>query len=166
MKQMDVKRERTLGGNKYFVRPFGAFTSARLGGDVMHFVMPFIGSFATLAKGTRSTDSLLDVDIASVIPNLTNSISGDKLESILKKLLVSHNNISVEIEGEAMAKPLTEDLANELFCGETQDMFILAWEVVAANFGGFFGKLAGPSGKLNLEKILEMAEASFKNMGN
>ena len=42
---------------------------------------------------------------------------------------------------------LTESLANELFCCEVQDMFVLAFHVIQLNFSGFFRKTGSPSGK-------------------
>ena len=42
---------------------------------------------------------------------------------------------------------LDMDLVNEIFCGEVQDMFILAFYVIRLNFNGFFKKLAGRFGK-------------------
>ena len=74
----------------------------------------------------------------------------------MKKLLVDHKNVSVE--GEATGgdvKQLTLDLANEVFCGEIQDMYILCWEVIKLNFGGFFKKLGAQSG--NLQGIIQTA---------
>ena len=43
---------------------------------------------------------------------------------------------------------LTEDLANEVFCEDVQDMFLLAFEVIRTNYNGFFKKLGGRFGPL------------------
>jgi hypothetical protein len=163
---MDIKKERKLGGNTFYVRPFGAFTSARLGGDVMHFMVPLIGGFASLAQHARGAVSLVDIDVSKVLPIVADGISGEKLERILKQLLVTHNNISVQLEGEKAPKQLDEDLADEVFCGDTQDMFILAWDVIAANFSGFFKKLVGPSGNLDAKGLLEAVQTKFANMAS
>ena len=42
---------------------------------------------------------------------------------------------------------MTEDLADEIFCGDTQDMFILAFDVIQANYSGFFKRLGGQFGE-------------------
>ena len=82
--------------------------------------------------------------------------SGAKVESMMKKLLVAHKNIVVELPvydedgvemDEAEQEVLDMDLVNEIFCGEVQDMFILAFYVIRLNFNGFFKKLAGRFGK-------------------
>ena len=54
----------------------------------------------------------------------------------MKKLLTQYNNIIVLIDGKQEA--LNDDLANEVFCGEAQDMYLLAFEVVKINFPGIF----------------------------
>nr|WP_325241814.1 hypothetical protein [uncultured Oscillibacter sp.] len=45
-------------------------------------------------------------------------------------------------------KVLDRDLADEVFCGEIQDMVILCYEVIKLNFRGFFKKLGARSGSL------------------
>ena len=42
---------------------------------------------------------------------------------------------------------LTDDLADEVFCGEIQDMFLLCFHVIKLNFNGFFKRLGTRSGK-------------------
>ena len=46
------------------------------------------------------------------------------------------------------AQLLTEDLANEVFCEDVQEMFMLAFEVVRSNYNGFFKKLGDLFGPL------------------
>ena len=62
---------------------------------------------------------------------------------------------AVDFNGET--KPLTEDLVNERFCGDVQDMYILAFHVIRINYGGFFGKLGTQSGK-----VAELAQKLMK----
>jgi hypothetical protein len=45
------------------------------------------------------------------------------------------------------AEPLTEDTLDELFAGEAQNIFILAFDVIKANYSSLFQKLGGPFGK-------------------
>lgn len=42
---------------------------------------------------------------------------------------------------------LDKDLADEVFCGDIQDMFILCYEVIKVNFSGFFKKLGVQFGR-------------------
>lgn len=146
MKQFDVACERRLSGNVFFIRPFPAFVSANLSGEVTALIIPVLGSILPVIGGASGSDedSLFDMDVEKAAPALAGALSGvngDKIESLLKKLLVKHGNISVELDGEHEVQKLTEDLANEIFCGDAQDMFILAFDVIKANFSGFFTKI-------------------------
>jgi hypothetical protein len=147
MKQFDVKATRVLNGGTFFIRPFPAFVSANLSGEIASLIMPALAAVVPSAGGKTPEGGVLDMDVKDAAPALA-SINGDRVESLLKKLLVKHRNISVELAGEREAQPLTEDLANDLFCGDAQDMFILAFDVVRVNFSGFFTKIGGPFGAL------------------
>lgn len=148
MKQFETK-SKTINGNTFYIRPFPAFTAANLTGELAALVTPLLGALAPLIGGAGSEKGLMDIDIDMAAPAVAgafSSLSGDKLEMLMKKLLTKYNNISVELEGENEAQKLNDDLANEIFCGDAQDMFILAFEVIRINFNGFFKKLGGQSG--------------------
>ena len=175
MKQHDVKKTRTLGGNTFFIRPFGAFKSANLSGEVAALLTPIIAAFAPVVDDLKKIGELkedasvldLDIDMEKLSPSLGQALSGfsgDRLESLLKKLLVQFKNISVEIDGRGEAQLLTEDLANELFCGETQNMFILLFDVIKVNYSGFFEKLGSQFGKA-ADAVHQKAEPSLVNTG-
>jgi len=145
MKLFEAK-ERALDGNTFYIRPFPAFKSANISGELFSLILPMLGSLAPMAKNLTSgnDDNLLDIDIDEMTPSLVkglSGLSGDKVERLLKLLLVRYKNISVEPKGKDEAVPLTEDLANELFCGNTQDMYILAVDVIKVNYAGFFKRL-------------------------
>ena len=151
MKQTQPK-VKSLNGNTYFIRPFPAFKAAHISGELFSVLLPMIGSIApAAAKALRkgSDDSVMDenLDITAIAQGLS-SLSGDKVELLLKKLLIHYQNIAVEPEGETVATPLTEAMANELFCGEAQDMFILAAEVIKVNYSSFFSKIGTRFGEL------------------
>lgn len=59
----------------------------------------------------------------------------------MKKLLIDNKNVSVESEAtDGQVKVLDYDIANEVFCGDVQDMYILCFEVIRLNFKGFSRK--------------------------
>ena len=58
--------------------------------------------------------------------------------------------------GEYEQEILDMDIVNEIFCGDVQDMFILAFYVIRLNFNGFFKRLAGPSGKAGEALVKKM----------
>ena len=72
--------------------------------------------------------------------------------------------MSYEPEGEKV-RLLTEDLANEIFCEEVQDMFILAFEVIRTNYNGFFKKLGNQFGSV-IEGLNTKGTPSQQNMAN
>ena len=156
MKLQDAT-EVVVNENHFYVRPFPAFRAANISGEVIKVIIPIIGSVLPFVSTSGDT-SVLDTDLATIAPEITKafeSLSGDAVEKLLRDLLVRGNNIAVYFIGET--KPLTEDLVNELFCGEVQDMYILAFHVIRINYGGFFGKLGTQSGK-----VAELAQKLMK----
>jgi len=152
---MEIKKERTLDGNIYFIRAFPAFAAANLSGEIASLIFPIIGVVVPLLGGKGEGESVLDMDAEKAAPLLAEGLSGingDKIESLLKKLLIKQSNISVQIQGSENAVVLTEELANELFCGDVQDMFILAWDVIQANFQRIFGKVSSLFGSLRQDR--------------
>jgi len=154
MKQMEVT-EKTIGEYTFYIRPFPAFTAANISGELSSVLIPVLGSLVPAVQNTQDESGDIDIskaDINDVVPSLAeamSSLSGDKFESLMKKLLINYKNVSVS--GEATngdTKLMTYDLANEVFCSEVQDMFILCWEVIKINFNGFFKKIRNPFGNL------------------
>ena len=164
MKQMEVTMK-TIGESVFYLKPFPAFVAVNISGELSSMLAPLVGSIAALVGddinlsdldgGSVSTEnlaSIMDADIEKALPIFTEAfskLSGDKMERIIKKLLIDHKNISVESEAtEGKVSLLTYELANEVFCGDIQDMFVLCYEVIKLNFGGFFKKLGGQFGNL------------------
>lgn len=149
LKQMDPTKE-TVGGYNFYIKPFAAFKAANLTGELASVLAPLLGALAPLVSDQKE-GSLMDVDAAQAAEALSNctNISGDKMEKLMQKLLLG-GHIVVELpdeEGEFKPERLDMDIANEIFCGEVQDMFILCFHVIKLNFNGFFKKIAGLSGK-------------------
>lgn len=158
MKQMEVT-EKTIGENTFYLKPFPAFVAVNISGELAAILTPMLGGIAALVGATSNgsgteekPDSIMDVEIEDALPALSQAfsgLSGDKFERLMKKLLIDHKNISVEGEAtDGDAKLLTYDLANEVFCGDVQDMYILCFEVIRLNFKGFFTKLGAQFGNL------------------
>lgn len=153
MKQHETS-EKQISGNTFYIRPFPAFTAANISGELAAVLAPAITGLAPLAMAASGAESdVMNLDV-SAFSGAMSGLSGDKVEGLLKKLLTKYNNVSVEIEDGV--KPLDNDLANEIFCGSAQDMFILAVEVINVNFKGFFEKIGGQFG-------LQKAQPKVKN---
>ena len=170
MKQLE-SREVTVGENIFYIRPFPAFKAAKLSGELAALVLPLATSLTSLIPaGTaagKTGSGLFDIDVKDVGPAIGaafSALSGDKIETVLKHLLISGKNVSVEVPGERV-QILTEDLANELFCEDVQDMFILAFEVIRTNYNGFFAKLGGRFGPVveSLKRTVTPSQASTES---
>lgn len=147
----------TVNDTVFYIFPFSAFTAANLSGEVIALIGPVVGSFLPLAgKGKGNTQNIdpdeqeqgkgiLDTEIdmeeaGKAVANAFSNLSGDKVERLLRKLLVDNGNIAYENEN-GKRERLTPDTADELFCGNAQGLFVLAFHVIRVNYSGFFGKL-------------------------
>jgi len=149
MKQLESTTV-TVGENTFYIRPFPAFKAANISGKLASIVTPLLAGLLPLAdKIGEDGKGAFDVSLDEAAPAITgafSALSGDKLESILKELLITNKNVSFDDQTTGKTVLLTEDAANELFCTDTQDMFLLAFEVIKLNFKGFFEKLGSRFG--------------------
>lgn len=148
MKQLEPVME-MVGGTNFYITKFPAFKAANLTGELASVLAPLLGALVPLVGS--SDDGLMDIDAGKAAEAISgcSAISGDKLEKLMQKLLLG-GHIVVEVQNdnyEIEPQRLDMDLANEIFCGEVQDMFILCFHVIKLNFNGFFKKFAGLSGK-------------------
>ena len=160
LKQLEPTVEK-VGEYEFYIKPFPAFKAANLTGELAAVLAPLLGAFAPLIDETEKSDQkegksggLFDVDAGKAAAAIGNcsGISGDKLELLMRKLLIG-GNIVVEIEneeGEIEPHTLDMDTANEIFCGNIQDMFVLCFHVIKLNFNGFFKRFAALSGAAGL----------------
>lgn len=163
---------KTIGNNRFYIRPFPAFTAAKMTGDLAAVAAPALAAIAPAAlkySGSNSNGGkrTLDTDISELAPVLQGAfsgLSGDKLEYLCRELLVAHGNVSVSIDGDDIDnKKLDEDTVNELFCGGLDEMFMLIFEVIKVNFSGFFKKLTtqyGLGGEQGTEEPLSTANTA------
>lgn len=166
MKRMDVT-EKQVGENVFYLKPFPAFTAANISGELAALITPMVSALAPLLGGKATAADIMSVELEDAAPAITgafSTLSGDKVERLMKKLLIENQNISVDNPDTGRTEVLSMDLANEIFCGEVQDMFLLCFEVVKINFGGFFKKLGAQFG--DLQGLTEKAAPSTASMGN
>lgn len=170
MKRME-RTEKVIGENTFYIVPFAAFTATNISAELSAVLSPMLGSMGAMIgnidaeaamraasqpsfnagseaeedRGVTASD-IMNMDMEKVLPALASafgSLSGDRLERLMRRLLVDHKNISVEGEiTDGRVVTLDKDLADEVFCGDIQDMFILCYEVIKVNFGGMIAKLA------------------------
>lgn len=165
MKQLEPKRV-VIGDVAFAIYPFGAIYAANLSGELGKFLGPLAaGALPLIGSG----NDVMEMDLKDAVPLVAgafNTLDGDRVEMLLKKLLTDRGNISCqyrdETTGKAVQEVLTEDLADAIFCQDIYGMYRLAAEVINVNFSGFFRKLLGQFG--NLEKITGIMEP--RNTGN
>lgn len=175
LKQLEPKKE-TVGGLNFYIRPFPAMIAANITGDLASLLTPVLAALMPLVgnnNGNKDSEEgvdggLMDIDVNDAAASISKSMegfSGKKVESMLKKLLIVYKNVAVELSvededgvetGEYEQETLDMDIVNEIFCGNVQDMFILAFYVIRLNFNGFFKRLAGPSGKVGEALVKKM----------
>ena len=152
LKQLEPVIEK-IGDNTFAITPFPAFRAANMTGELASVLAPLAGILVPLmnASGgdTDAGNGLFDIDVKEAVDALSGcgSLSGDKVEALMKKLLLGgHITAEFEEDGRRKNEKLNQDLADELFCGNVQDMFALCFHVIRLNFNGFFKRLAAQSG--------------------
>ena len=164
MKQLEVTQKQ-IGEATFYIKPFPAFTAANISGELANVIAPIFGGIATAMGGNTKADDIMNLDIDEAMPAISSAfsgLSGEKFERLMKKLLIDSKNVSCECEAtDGETKLLTYDLANEVFCGEVQDMYILCFEVIRLNFKGFFKKLGARFG--NLQGLFQATVPSATN---
>lgn len=146
MKRTDF-RKATIGEHNFYIYPFSALKAANLSGELVKLIAPALGSIGA-SVDTKNVDKLLDSDVRTLAPALSGafgSLSGDTLETLLRKLLIVNENVAFD-NADGKTVRLTEEDLDTLFCGDVQDMYVLAFEVIRTNYGGFFAKLGSRFG--------------------
>ena len=141
-----------VSGMDFYITPFSAFKAANLTGELASVLAPLLSALAPLVGDDEKDLMEVDANKAAAALAGCTTISGDKLEKLMEKLLLG-GHIAVEVadeDGKKDASKLNRDLADELCCGEVQDMFVLCFYVIRLNFKGFFRKFASLSGKEKL----------------
>lgn len=148
--------EQKIGGNTFYIYPLPAFTAAHLSVDMISLLAPLVGGISSALSSREQDDTtgeskgLMDMDASEAalhIAGAFSSLSADKAESLLRDLLMN-KNVVVKQEGSPDADYLTEDKCNEIFCRNTQNMFILAFYVIKVNYKDFFESIGSRSGSV------------------
>lgn len=153
MKQLEPIKEK-VGEIDFYITPFPAFKAANMTGELASVLAPLLGALAPMVANGAG---LLDIDASAAAEAMMGctSINGDKLEKLMRKLLLGGHIVAEceNEEGEMEPQRLTSEIADEIFCGNVQDMFVLCFHVIKLNFNGFFKRLAAQSGKAGLAEL-------------
>lgn len=150
MRQLTPKKV-TIADKDFFITPFAAFYAANLSGEIMAVLAPILTGLTAILSSGGEEISLENIKIDEALPKIApalSSLDGDKVETILRKLLINKSNISYSYneDGVEYKGKLTYDEVNEIFCQDIFGLYKLAWEVIDLNYGSFFGKAPVLSG--------------------
>lgn len=160
MKVADSKKV-TIGGVDFYIYPFPAFKAAYVSGELVKLASPLLGGLGALANVGEDGKSIFDSDLEKIAPAIAgafNSLSGDAVEGLLRKLLTTYNNVAVT-KSDGRTQWISEDDINEIFCAEIQNLYLLAFEVIKVNYGSFFKNLGSRFGGVS-EKIKAATKSS------
>ena len=149
MKQMETIR-RTVGDIEFLITPFDAFYAAGLSGELGRFFGPMLTGIIPIFLS--NDDETNKKDVKELIPLVTSgfdSLQSNNVIELLKKLIINRQNVAYIDPEDGEVKLLKMDSANEIFCQDIQNMYLLAYYVIEANYSGFFEKLLAPFGGLN-----------------
>lgn len=164
LKRMKTK-EVTVGDYKFTLRPLPAFDASYIFGDVVSVVMPMLTAI-TLSGGQDKVDIAkgmdafqgVSFDANSVIAALSR-VDGRTLTSLMKELLLTHNNVSIYDDETNTWSPFTKDDFDEVFCMYIAGALKLCTEVILQNYGNFFSDLGTLFGKLIRDAINKTSES-------
>ena len=83
--------EKVIGNNRFYIRPFAAFTAANISGDLAAMLTPLLGAAASLLGSDKKSSNFMDADIDDALPAFTQSmstLSGDKFERMMRYVLL------------------------------------------------------------------------------
>ncbi len=146
--------EKQIGRYTFYIYPLPAFTAARLSTEVIGLLSPLVGGIVNAFKDSEDNSTekknLLDMDVSEAAPYIAgafSSLSADKVEKLIRELLLG-GQVAVRGDDSEDAEYLTEDKCNEVFRGNTQNMFVLAFYVLKENYGDFFENIGIQSGNV------------------
>ena len=145
--------KQTVGGTDFYITPFPALKAANISGELVSTLAPLFAIFVPLFGENADISSILDMDVETITKAVSSAVAGgtiegDKIEELVRKLLLQ-GNIVVEIideNGDKDQRRMSSDELDMVFTGEIQNMFVLCYHVIQVNFGGFFENLASQSG--------------------
>ena len=102
LRQLEPKKE-TIGEFNFYIKPFPAMVAANLTGDLASLLTPVLAALMPLVGNTsddaedEADGGLMDIDVNDAAASISKSMegfSGKKVESMMKKLLISYRNVA------------------------------------------------------------------------
>lgn len=160
-----AKTEVQIDDYNFYIAPFSAFDATIIFGDLVSVLGPVLAGVSSIFDAVSGEKSIGDVEFSEISPIVTAAlagITGDKLSSLIKNLLIDKRKISFNSVNETRVVYLDMDTFNEIFCQDILGVYQLCFEVIKLNYSSFFTNLTTRFG--NLTDILTGGEV--KNMAN
>lgn len=133
--------EYTQGEYVFSIRPFEAFKSMRVLGELQKVIGPAIGG---AVKGAAGDGVPVSEAISSALTQIAQTVDGDTLEKAVR-LLLDADYVAVKKQGGSYVR-LDEGALNEVFEGRPFDMLVLCGKIFEVNYLDFSKLSSVPAG--------------------
>lgn len=155
-------KEKEIGGNTFYVRPFAPLIALELLGDLQAVVTTSLEKVevrdvpnVAVDDGKQQKKSLFDKDISlgAAIAGIGQNLKGPMLVKFATRIL-NPEYVSVKLDGKTEAVKLTPAIYNNIFAGRLKDLIELLWFIIVdVNYADFFESTPSLTGLLTaLEK--------------
>lgn len=150
---VDVK-EKEIGGNTYYVRPFAPFKSLELLGDLQAVITSSFGSaVGTQGEGEedggKSITSMLEqnIDVGAIIAGIGKNLKGPALVSFANRI-IDKEYVSIKRSTDESPVKFDKNISDNVFSGRLTSMFALMHFVLEVNYADFFENIPDLTGLL------------------
>lgn len=144
-------KEKEIGENVYFVRPFPPLKSLELLGDLQAVVTSSLDAAVDKKDGVDSEEemSVLDsnINIGAIISGIGKNLKGPALVSFANRI-IDKEFVSVKRPTDETAIKLEKNISDNIFAGHLLEMLQLMHFVLEVNYADFFENLPDLSGIL------------------
>lgn len=139
-------QEKTIGDNRYYVRPFPALMALELLGDLQAVLT---GAVGRSISDDVEVGSFLDkkINMGAAIAAIGQQLKGPVLVSFAQRLILE-DYISVKRLGKEEPERLSKLLFNNIFQRNLKELFELVFFILEVNYSDFFDGLPDLSGVL------------------
>lgn len=146
-------KEKQIGENKYYVRPFAPLKALELLGDLQAVLTSSFGSAIGEQEADADKDNnptnLLDknIDIGSVIAGIGKNLKGPALVSFATRI-IDKDYVSIMRATDETPVKFEKNISDNTFSGRLTEMFALMHFVLEVNYADFFEHIPDLTGIL------------------
>lgn len=145
-------KEKEIGENVYFVRPFPPQNSLELLGDLQAVVTSSLDTAVDKKDDIESNteeESVLDrnINIGAIISGVGKNLKGPVLVNFANRI-INKDFISIKRPSDETPVKLEKNISDNIFAGRLKEMIQLMYFVLEVNYADFFENLPDLSGIL------------------